>query len=48
MLSLQVNFGTIHNHKVLAERFGTVAELRAELKSGEQAPQHTQLGGWLG
>lgn len=48
MLSLQVNSGTIHKHKVLAERFGTVAEFRAELRSGEQAPQHTQLCGWLG
>lgn len=47
ILSRQVNFETIHNHKVLAEQFGTVAELRAELIGGEPAPQHTQLREWL-
>ena len=31
VLARQVNFETIHNHEVLAERFGTVGELRAEL-----------------
>src|SRR5204862_6738051 len=30
-LSRQVNFETIHAHEVVAERYGTVGELRAEL-----------------
>jgi GTP cyclohydrolase IV len=47
VLARQVNFETIHNHEVLAERFGTIAELRAELETGEPAAQHTQLSDWL-
>jgi GTP cyclohydrolase-4 len=43
----QVNFETIHNHEVLAERFGTVGELRRELETGEHASRHTNLGEWL-
>src|SRR5919197_1337438 len=35
LLARQVNLETIHNHEVLAERFGTVGELRGELESGE-------------
>src|SRR5438067_1202481 len=47
VLARQVNFETIHNHEVLAERFGTVGELRAELESGEPAAGHTELREWL-
>jgi GTP cyclohydrolase-4 len=47
VLARQVNFETIHNHEVLAERFGTVAELREELNTGEPAMRHTELGDWL-
>jgi GTP cyclohydrolase FolE2 len=32
LLSRQVNFETIHSHEVLAERHGTVGELRRELR----------------
>jgi GTP cyclohydrolase I/GTP cyclohydrolase-4 len=46
VLARQLNFETIHNHEVLAERFGTVGELRAELDSGEPA-LHTELREWL-
>src|ERR671937_511103 len=35
LFSRQVNFETIHNHEVLAERFGRVGELREELESGD-------------
>ena len=35
--SRQVNLETIHTHDVLAERYGTVAELRGELERGERA-----------
>ena len=31
VLARQINFETIHNHDVLAERHGVVSELRAEL-----------------
>ena len=34
VLSRQVNLETIHNHDVVAERYGTVGELRAELGDG--------------
>ena len=48
LLARQVNFETIHDHDVLAERYGTVGELRAELDSGEPALRHTELRDWLG
>jgi GTP cyclohydrolase IV len=47
LLSRQVNFETIHNHEVLAERFGTVGELRAELDSGSPLTRHTELREWI-
>ena len=47
VLARQVNFETIHNHDVLAERFGTVGELRGELRSGEHSLAHTELRDWL-
>jgi GTP cyclohydrolase-4 len=47
LLARQVNFETIHAHDVLAERFGTVGELRRELDSGEPALRHTTLADWL-
>jgi GTP cyclohydrolase I/GTP cyclohydrolase-4 len=43
----QVNFETIHNHEVLAERFGTVGELRTELRTGERSARRTDLRDWL-
>jgi len=47
VLARQLNFETIHSHEVLAERFGTVGELRRELASGEPEPRHTELHEWL-
>jgi GTP cyclohydrolase I/GTP cyclohydrolase-4 len=47
VLSRQVNLETIHTHDVLAERYGTVGELRGELASGEPAGRHTTLADWL-
>jgi MptA/FolE2 family GTP cyclohydrolase len=47
VLSRQVNLETIHDHDVVAERWGTVGELRAELR-GEEAPtRQTTLEAWL-
>src|SRR5439155_24961199 len=47
VLARQINFETIHNHEVLAERFGTVGELRRELETGEHSARHTELRDWL-
>jgi GTP cyclohydrolase-4 len=43
----QENLETIHQHNVVAERHGTVAELREEIESGAPAPQQTTLAQWL-
>jgi GTP cyclohydrolase I/GTP cyclohydrolase-4 len=48
VLARQVNLETIHDHDVLAERWGTVGELRGELASGSPAPRQTTLEEWLG
>jgi GTP cyclohydrolase I/GTP cyclohydrolase-4 len=47
VLARQVNFETIHNHDVLAERFGTIGELRDELANGGHSARHTELRDWL-
>jgi GTP cyclohydrolase-4 len=47
LFARQVNFETIHAHDVLAEREGTVGELRAELATGLPAERHTSLADWL-
>ncbi|HET9323026.1 MAG TPA: GTP cyclohydrolase MptA [Gaiellaceae bacterium] len=46
LFSRQVNLETIHTHDVVAERHGTVGELRAELDGTEPA-RHTELRDWL-
>ena len=46
-LARQVNFETIHNHDVLAERFGAVGELREELSAGSRPTRQTALADWL-
>jgi GTP cyclohydrolase I/GTP cyclohydrolase-4 len=43
----QVNLETIHQHNVVAERFGTLGEIRRELASGEPSPVHTSRRAWL-
>jgi len=48
VLSRQLNFETIHAHEVVAERYGTVGELRTELRDGGHGPlRHTELRDWL-
>jgi MptA/FolE2 family GTP cyclohydrolase len=44
--SRQLNFETIHAHEVVAERYGTIGELRGEL-NGDIAERHTELRDWL-
>ena len=46
LLSRQVNLETIHDHDVLAERWGTVGELREEIAGRDGVPQ-TSLADWL-
>ena len=47
VFSRQVNLETIHTHDVLAERSGTVGELRRELQDGGPLKHHTELNEWL-
>ena len=43
----QENLETIHQHNVVAERHGLLAELRAEIDSGTPAAHQTTLEQWL-
>ena len=43
----QENLETIHQHNVVAERFGLLGELRHELATGEHALHHTSMRDWL-
>jgi GTP cyclohydrolase I/GTP cyclohydrolase-4 len=43
----QVNLETIHQHNVVAERYGTLGEVRAELNTGTPTPKHTSRREWL-
>jgi GTP cyclohydrolase I/GTP cyclohydrolase-4 len=43
----QENLETIHQHNVVAERFGTLGEIRRELSGGEPATTHTSRRTWL-
>jgi GTP cyclohydrolase-4 len=43
----QVNLETIHQHNVVAQRFGTLGEIRAELATGLPPAVHTSLQAWL-
>jgi GTP cyclohydrolase IV len=47
LFSRQINLETIHTHDVVAERFGTAGELRAELDGAPHEPRHTTLADWL-
>jgi GTP cyclohydrolase IV len=43
----QVNLETIHQHDVVAERFGTLGEIREELNHGIAPALHTTRRAWL-
>jgi GTP cyclohydrolase IV len=43
----QENLETIHQHNVVAERHGLLAELRGEVESGALSPHQTRLDEWL-
>jgi GTP cyclohydrolase IV len=43
----QENLETIHQHNVVADRFGLLGELRSELSSGEHSAHHVSMRDWL-
>jgi GTP cyclohydrolase I/GTP cyclohydrolase-4 len=43
----QVNLETIHQHNVVAERYGTLGEIRRELDDGIAPARHTTRRAWL-
>ena len=43
----QENLETIHQHNVVAERFGLLGEMRGEIVSDTVAPHHTSMREWL-
>jgi GTP cyclohydrolase I/GTP cyclohydrolase-4 len=43
----QENLETIHQHNVVADRFGMLGELRAELASAAHSPRHVSMRDWL-
>jgi GTP cyclohydrolase I/GTP cyclohydrolase-4 len=47
VLARQENLETIHQHHVVAERSGLVAELREELESGTHSRRHVTTREWL-
>ncbi len=47
VMARQENLETIHRHDVVAERYGTLGDLRQELASGEHQHHHTTMREWL-
>ncbi len=47
VLSRQLNLETIHDHDVIAERWGTIGELRSELAQTPGNGSQTTLADWL-
>ncbi len=47
VMARQENLETIHQHNVVAERFGLLGELRGEIVTGDHLPHHTSMREWL-
>ncbi len=47
VMARQENLETIHRHNVVAERYGTLADLRTELDGGEHQVRHMTMREWL-
>jgi GTP cyclohydrolase IV len=47
VMASQENLETIHRHNVVAERYGTLGDLRAELETGAHQARHTTMREWL-
>ena len=43
----QENLETIHRHNVVAERYGLISEITAELESEQHSRHHTTMREWL-
>jgi GTP cyclohydrolase I/GTP cyclohydrolase-4 len=47
VMARQENLETIHRHNVVAERYGTLSDLRRELQSDEHSAHHLTMREWL-
>jgi GTP cyclohydrolase I/GTP cyclohydrolase-4 len=47
VMARQENLETIHRHNVVAERYGTLGELRTELGGGASVARHLTMREWL-
>ena len=47
ILARQENLETIHQHNVVAERYGLFGEIKAELESGHHSQHHVTMREWL-
>jgi GTP cyclohydrolase I/GTP cyclohydrolase-4 len=47
VMARQENLETIHRHNVVAERYGTLGALRAELQDGRRESHHLTMREWL-
>ncbi len=47
VMARQENLETIHRHNVVAERYGTLSDLRGELAGGEHQLRHQTMREWL-
>lgn len=47
VLAKQVNFESIHKHNAFAERYGTLGEIRRQIKDHLRPVKHTTLQEWL-
>ncbi len=47
VMARQENLETIHRHNVVAERYGSAADLRQELETGEHISHHLTMREWL-
>ncbi len=47
VMARQENLETIHRHNVVAERYGTLGDLRQELDSGQHQQRHATMREWL-
>lgn len=47
VMARQENLETIHRHNVVAERYGTLGDLRQELATGEHTGRHVTMRDWL-
>jgi GTP cyclohydrolase IV len=47
VMARQENLETIHRHNVVAERYGTLGDLRHELQDGKHSAHHLTMREWL-